>query len=378
MSENGKDTQEIYQGGGVKVYPLALPQSSFEHSPSIGKLVEALSKAGAEFKPAFKDAINPTYRAGARYVPLENLIEATRGSLSKHGLAVMQLPSVSETNVRLTTLLAHSSGEWISSSLQLPGDQRGRFDAQSVGSGVTYARRYAYQSILNIAGEVDDDGNAAAGVGSKEAAQNVAKQKLADYAEKSTASVKDKLLDIFSAKLGDLPIIVFVRSEAMALLVEHGLADFTTFNDGLKARYFADTLTNKELLGNLCKDHSIRIRTINQPGLNNSAKSNANVIKSAAEMPTKTGKKRLKVMFGNDDVVTEMSCWVQDLWDEIVANIGNPAEFIIKEKGQYRNIEGITSMNGRTYSQMKDGSTRPDIQRTFTATDEDLPDSMRG
>lgn len=372
MSENGKDTQE-------EVCNSALPQSSFEHSPSIGKLVEALAKASATFKAAKKDTDNPYY--SSKYAPLENLVEATRESLAANGLAVIQMPSLNGQTVTVNTILGHSSGEWVSSLLHMPADGLGKdgkpkFNAQTIGIAITYARRYTYGPILNIAGEFDDDANGL--VGSKEAAQNVAKQKLADYAEKSTASVKDKVLDIFSAKLGDLPIIVFVRSEAMALLVEHGLADFTTFNDGLKARYFADTLTNKELLGNLCKDYSIRIRTINQPGLNNSAKTNVNVIKSAAEMPTKTGKKRLKVMFGNDDVVTEMSCWAQDLWDEIVANIGNPAEFIIKEKGQYRNIEGITSMNGRTYSQMEDGSTRPDIQRTFTATDEDLPDLMRG
>jgi hypothetical protein len=149
-------------------------------SPSIGKLVEALAKAQLKFDKVLKDNDNPAFRS--KYADLATVIEATRPFLASEGLAIMQMPharfSDSDTKeLTLTTLLAHSSGEWISSDLTLPAMMRERFDAQSVGSAITYARRYALSAMTGVAQE-DDDGNKAAGVGTKEAANKVAAGKL--------------------------------------------------------------------------------------------------------------------------------------------------------------------------------------------------------
>lgn len=360
--------QDEKQQNQEEVVP-AIQTVTFEHSQGIGKLVDALSKAGAEFKPAFKDAINPTYRAGSKYVPLENLIDATREALSKHGLAVMQLPSVDETNVLVTTLLAHSSGEWISSTLSLPGDQRGRFDAQSVGSGITYARRYAYQSILNIAGEVDDDGNAAAGVGSKEAAQDAGKKQLAEYSTKVKDAVKGKVLEYTLADVGGVKSLVLVQSPIVAGMMEFGLKEITSYSDSLKTRVMA--ASNIQALISVAEPLGITVKEKGAASKPEKAHSDAKVIKSAVIAEGK-GKKWLKVNFGNDDVVTAMTCWVPDLWDEIVANIGNPADFVMDAKGK-NYIQGIVSMNGRSYSTMEDGTRTPDR----LITDDDLPEMMR-
>lgn len=131
-------------------------------SDNIGKLTVALTQAQMEFKPIVKETENPYYRS--KYADLATLIEATREALAKHGLAVVQFPQLSGQNVTVTTLLTHESGEWMQNDLTLPGKGQGkdgavRFDAQSIGSAITYARRYAYQAMLNIAGEEDDDGN---------------------------------------------------------------------------------------------------------------------------------------------------------------------------------------------------------------------------
>src|SRR5581483_8979658 len=128
------------------------------HSPTIGKLTEALAKAEQEFGEVVKDTKNPFYKSN--YADLSTLIKATRPALSKHGLAVIQSPRIGEKGAVVTTLLSHLSGEWIADDLALPATKP---DAQGIGSAITYARRYAYQSILNIAGEEDDDGNAAVG-----------------------------------------------------------------------------------------------------------------------------------------------------------------------------------------------------------------------
>lgn len=158
-------------------------------SPSIGKLVEALAKAQLQFTAVLKDSDNPAYRS--KYADLATVIDATRPFLAAEGLTIVQMPHArfSEADAKeltLTTLLAHSSGEWISSDLTLPAMMRERFDAQSVGSAITYARRYALAAITGVAQE-DDDGNRAAGMGTKQAAQNVAKDKI----KKATGQAPD-------------------------------------------------------------------------------------------------------------------------------------------------------------------------------------------
>lgn len=57
-------------------------------------------------------------------------------------------------------MLIHSSGQWMRGDLLLPVS---KWDAQGIGSAITYARRYSLQGFLNVAAEADDDANAAAG-----------------------------------------------------------------------------------------------------------------------------------------------------------------------------------------------------------------------
>lgn len=126
-------------------------------SESIGKLASALSKAQGMIKGAVKDSVNPHFRN--KYADLTSVWEACREALTKHELSVVQLPETSEgQTVKIETMLMHSSGEWISSTIELPVQ---KYDAQGYGSALTYARRYALAAIVGVAPE-DDDGNAAA------------------------------------------------------------------------------------------------------------------------------------------------------------------------------------------------------------------------
>lgn len=149
-------------------------------SSTIGKLVEALAKAALKFDVVLKDSDNPAYRS--KYADLPTVIDATREHLAAEGIVVIQMPHAEfgpddAKMMTLTTMLAHSSGEWMASELTLPAMMRDRFDAQSVGSAITYARRYGLAAMTNVA-QQDDDGNAAAGIGSAEAAKAVAKRKI--------------------------------------------------------------------------------------------------------------------------------------------------------------------------------------------------------
>ena len=161
-------------------------------SPTIGKLVESLAKAQLKFDKVLKDSDNPAFRS--KYADLATVIEATRAHLASEGLSIIQMPHAKfglddAKEMILTTLMAHTSGEWIATDLSLPAMMRERFDAQAVGSAITYARRYALAAMTGVAQE-DDDGNKAAGIGSKEAAQKVAVGKLREMASKDIQPVE--------------------------------------------------------------------------------------------------------------------------------------------------------------------------------------------
>jgi hypothetical protein len=136
---------------------LPLGQVKFEMSSTIGNLVDSLAKARKAFKPVIKDATNPFFHS--KYADLASVIEATKDGLSDNGLAVLQFPLYNGNGaVQLITVLAHSSGEWLKSILDIP---LSKVDAQGIGSGTTYARRYAYAAAVNVASEEDDDANGA-------------------------------------------------------------------------------------------------------------------------------------------------------------------------------------------------------------------------
>lgn len=141
-------------------------------SDSVAALSDALAKASEQFGEVVKSTKNPFYKS--TYADLSALINATRPALSKHGLVVIQSPKMAGNGVQgvtVTTMLCHASGEWMSDDLTLPV---AKYDPQGYGSAMTYARRYAYQSMLNLAGELDDDANAAVGKRTEEVVEKIA------------------------------------------------------------------------------------------------------------------------------------------------------------------------------------------------------------
>jgi ERF superfamily len=131
-------------------------------SDSILKIAPALLAAKRAFKPALKTAENPHFKS--KYVDLQSVVDATEEALSLNGLMLLQSPESSgeERMVSVTSRLIHISGEWIEGTISLPSGTAQRYDAQTVGSAITYARRYGYMGILGIAGE-DDDATTASG-----------------------------------------------------------------------------------------------------------------------------------------------------------------------------------------------------------------------
>ena len=140
--------------------PLAIVRSPIEKSPELGALLGALAIAQGAMSAANKGNANPMFKS--KYADLASVWDACRKPLSDNGLSITQIPFVQEDEVSIYTMLGHSSGQFIASTLSMPINYaKGVLSAQAVGSTITYARRYSLSAIAGIAPDDDDDGNAA-------------------------------------------------------------------------------------------------------------------------------------------------------------------------------------------------------------------------
>jgi hypothetical protein len=134
-------------------------------SETIGAIAGALAKAQIELnnpeksltatiRSPFPREIDRTFR----YASLSSGLDLVRKSLGRHEIAMVQTTSIDDAAglIRLTTVLAHASGEWISSVWPVcPVSETAA--PQRMGAALTYARRYALFTLVGIAGEDDLD-----------------------------------------------------------------------------------------------------------------------------------------------------------------------------------------------------------------------------
>lgn len=122
-------------------------------SETIGALALALSKLQGEAQNLQKDKQGYGYK----YAELSSVLEEIRPLLTKFELAVTQLCGTEGDKVTIETVLLHSSGEWLSSTLALPVHVgKGMTQAQAIGSCISYGRRYALAALVGIA-QTDND-----------------------------------------------------------------------------------------------------------------------------------------------------------------------------------------------------------------------------
>ena len=146
--------------------PTVTPGGS---SPTLDKLFAALAKAQGEYAEAAKDSYNPWHKY--HYASAASIVRATRPALAKYGLCVTQLhqlaPKPTEPDmlnvVRVQTVLGHESGQWMTSIMDMPVEQResesGKLQqlVHCVGAAATYAERYSYKAMCCVPVE-DSDG----------------------------------------------------------------------------------------------------------------------------------------------------------------------------------------------------------------------------
>ncbi len=168
------------------------------HSEDFTKIAEALSKALPNIEAATKDKENPHFRS--KYADLSSIMDVCKAPLAEAGIIVMQPPASNGDKVSVSTVLMHSSGQWMACNLEM---QPVKGDPQGYGSAITYARRYSLSSMLSIPQE-DDDGNAAS-------------RSPAPKASTPPATFKPAK----KTPIADSPAMDFVRKVAIPALEDH-------------------------------------------------------------------------------------------------------------------------------------------------------------
>jgi len=120
------------------------------------EIAAALFKFQQEVGKVKKDATNPFFKS--KYATLSNVLDVIREPLNKCNLVVTQSPFGGDEPTLSTKIIHAESGEYILSDYPL---MLVKNDPQSMGSAITYARRYALVSMLCLDVDDDDDGNAA-------------------------------------------------------------------------------------------------------------------------------------------------------------------------------------------------------------------------
>jgi hypothetical protein len=129
-------------------------------SPTIGAIAAALAAAQGEIRNPAKDKTAKIASAKGQYsytyADFATSLDAIRPILAKHKLAIVQAPFMRENFVMLESRIIHESGEWLGNEypVGMVADHR------TMGSSLSYARRYALFPLLGVQGEDDDDGQA--------------------------------------------------------------------------------------------------------------------------------------------------------------------------------------------------------------------------
>lgn len=134
------------------------PEPTVTQSGALDQFAAAMVKVQQQVKGAVKSSTNPFFKSS--YADLGSVWDACREALTANGFSVIQFPGFAEgapATVQVTTILLHASGQWMQGTAGAP---LAKPDAQSVGSAISYLRRYALAAVAGVVQE-DDDGESA-------------------------------------------------------------------------------------------------------------------------------------------------------------------------------------------------------------------------
>lgn len=139
--------------------PVEVGKVKSSESPTLRQFIPAMIAARKKFTPVVKNAtaqINANRKY--EYATLSQVLASIEDGLGENGLMVSSKPSQDGPKLRITTKVRHTSGEWMKISLacRCPDES-----PQTIGSAITYLRRYLILLLFNLAPEEDDDGASA-------------------------------------------------------------------------------------------------------------------------------------------------------------------------------------------------------------------------
>lgn len=171
-----------------------------------------ISKRG---KIVIEDKTTGRVKQSTPYARFPDMNRLCKPILQKHGFTIRFYPgNAPDGKITVRVVLSHSGGHQEEATIALPHDPTGSKNAtQAVGSSISYAKRYAMVSILNIEDqEEDDDGNLGAG-------EKINNEQLVELIECCEANGVDKrrfceFLKV--AALADVPASMFQAALAAA------------------------------------------------------------------------------------------------------------------------------------------------------------------
>ncbi|VEJ46140.1 ERF family protein [Bartonella vinsonii] len=138
---------------------IALREKEIERQ-NYERFASDLSNMQIEYQKIQKNSTNT--HTNSQYATLDQYIDAVKNTLAKHRFSLFsRIKEQSSDSIIIEMTLTHPSGNKISTEGKFPYDTKGcKSTIQSVGSAITYARRYLLGMLLNVVSEDDDtDGN---------------------------------------------------------------------------------------------------------------------------------------------------------------------------------------------------------------------------
>jgi len=128
-------------------------------SSTMSESVKNLAKAQLKVQEEIKDIGKDSKGYGYNYTSFDSLVQYLRPLLAKNGISFAQMPVGDENQVGVQTIYMHTdSGEWITSVIKSPiAEAKGMNTYQSIGSAITYFRRYSLSAFVGIASDEDID-----------------------------------------------------------------------------------------------------------------------------------------------------------------------------------------------------------------------------
>jgi hypothetical protein len=167
-------------------------------------------------------------------------LDIVRKTLSQYEIATVQTTSIDETAgiIRLSTVLAHASGEWIASDWPVCAISE-TAAPHRMGAALTYARRYALFTLVGIAGEDDLDAPDLLSPVAQEAKTDSSSGNKKDRLNGGQGQSVQWASAAYRTKTGAIPSRPTLEPEASAALRQQLISELSTISSSEKAANWA-------------------------------------------------------------------------------------------------------------------------------------------